>query len=147
MSLDPRYSVASRKLHYVKVGGSYQAVKDYRFQTNIFPKEDICYERIHLLKSGLLVIFSGYCWDGASGPVIDRKTNMRAGGTHDALYHLMRMKLLNHKYWRAADREFGRILIEDGAWRITRNIDMAGLKLARGKAAHPKARRKVYVTR
>lgn len=139
-----RYSVASKKIHYVKVGGSYQLVKDYRYQTKIFPDEDIFYERIHLLKSGLLIVFSGYCWDGTSGPVIDRKTNMRSGCTHDALYHLMRMELLSHIYWRNADREFGRILLEDGAWKFTMKIDMAGLRLARGSAAHPKNRRKVY---
>lgn len=139
------YDLFSRKIHYIKVGGSYQLIKPYRTQTAFRPEEDIVTERIVLLTSGLLVVLSGYCWDGTSGPVIDRQSNMRAGCGHDALYQLMRMKELDHAYWPTADEEFGKWLKEDGAWSITVKVDLLGLKIACGRAALPKNRKKVYV--
>ncbi len=125
MKRPDRYDNASKKIHYVKVGGSYQLVQDYWVLTSFRLPQDIITERIHLLRDGILVVLSGYCWDGVSGPVIDRKTNMRAGCTHDSLYHLMRMGRLPYQLWRQADREYERILEEDGAWLNTRKIDMA----------------------
>ena len=145
MSYQERYDNARLKVHFVRVGGSYQLVEDYRVSTSFRPPKDIITDRIHLLQNGLLIILSGYCSDGVSGPVIDRKTNMRAGFGHDAEYHLMRMRLLPHAEWRTADRDFSRWLKEDGAWKITRQIDMAGLKLAHGRAARPKSRRRVRI--
>lgn len=142
-----RYAAADPFIEYIKVGGSYQAVNDYAYQTDLRPASDIITERLHLLKNGMFYMLSGYCWDGMSGPVIDRKTNMRAGGTHDGLYHLCRMRLIPFDWWPRLDRECEKILKKDGAWKITRKIDMLGLKLARGKYAHPDARKKRYQTK
>lgn len=142
-----RYSQASDKLHYVRIAGCYQLVEDYIIQTDLFPRESAYYERIHLLTDGRLLIMSGYCWDGASGPVIDRKENMRAGCGHDAIYQLMRMGLLPFAYWRAADSEYCRWAREDGSWPITVKIDRIGLGIVKGKYAHPDSRRKVYKAR
>ena len=130
------------QIQYIKCGGSYQLTRTYRIQTAYRPKVAIRTPRIHLSRSGMLTIVEGYCWDGTSGPVIDRKTNMRAGLVHDALYELMRKGELAHQNWRKADQEFARILREDGAWGITVRIDMAGLRVAGGKYAHPKQKKK-----
>ncbi len=125
-------------------GYKYQLAQDELFRVSIRPAFDIVTARIWLTTEGILTVREGYAWDGASGPVIDRKTNQRASCAHDALYQLMRMRKLPHDQWRNADREFAKILTEDGAWKITRQIDMAGLKLAHGRAALPKNRKKVY---
>ena len=134
----------SDRIHYVKVGGSYQLVNDYTVTISLKPAVPATYERITLDTDGKLCIKSGYCWDGTSGPVIDRQSNMRAGCVHDSLYHLMRMQLLPHSYWKEADSVFHQILLEDGAWKSVAHMDMLGLRIARGSAAHPKNRRKVH---
>ena len=69
---------------------------------------------------------------------------MRAGLVHDALYQMMRESVINNSLWRDADREFARILEEDGAYRFVIAIDLFGLKLANGKYADPKERKKVF---
>jgi len=145
MDLTERYSRASNHLLYIKVGGSYQLVADYFFQTSILPGKDIITERLHLLTDGRMFILRGYCWDGTSGPVIDRKTNMRAGCGHDGLYQLSRMNKIPFEWWPRLDLEFAKVLDEDGAWSITIWTDLKGLSLAKGKAAHPNSRKKRYV--
>ena len=130
-------------IKYVKIAGCYQLVSDAVVETGLELDKDIVTERITLSSTGKLTVLSGFCWDGVSGPCIDRKTNMRGGLFHDALYQLMRMGKLNHSYWKEADRVFGKIIREDGCWPITVKIDLMGLSLARGSAAKPKNRRKV----
>ena len=124
-----------------KSGYKYQLAGDEEFQTSFRPDEPITTKFITLNTDGKLRIISGYAWDGVSGPVIDRKTNMRASLCHDPIYQLMRMKLLDHREWRKADKEYERRLEEDGAWPVTVKIDMLGLKIAGGKAAQPSNRR------
>lgn len=130
-----------RQIEYIKCGGSYQLTRTYRVQTALRPAHEISAPRLRLTPGGVLIISAGYCWDGTSGPVIDRKTNMRAGLVHDALYELMRKGLIEYTKWRDADNEFARILQEDGAWAITIRIDLAGLRAANGHYAHPRQRK------
>ena len=125
-------------------GYKYQLAETEVFQTSIHPKAGIITDFIDLSVSGILTVKKGYAWDGPSGPVIDRKTNMRASLAHDALYQLCRRGHLPHRLWRDIDREYSKILKQDGTWKITRKIHMAGLKIAGGKHARPRARRKVY---
>ena len=126
-----------------KSGYKYQLAGEEEFQTSFRPEETIVTRFIKLDLYGKLTIFNGYAWDGTSGPVIDRKTNMRASACHDGLYQLMRMRFLDHHEWRQADKEFAKTLKEDGAWRATIKIDMLGLKIAGGKSAHPDNRREI----
>lgn len=125
-------------------GYKYQLAADETFQTSLQPPQSIFTARIDLYTTGLLVIREGYSWDGTSGPVIDRKTNQRGSLAHDALYQLMRMEKLPHYFWPQVDLEFAKIIKEDGAWPMTIKLDLLGLKIAGGRAALPKNRRKVY---
>jgi len=125
-------------------GYKYQLAKDEHFQTTFRPEYPIITSRIKLYPSGKLIVRESYAYDGPSGPVIDRKTNMRGACGHDALYQLMRMRLMPRHFWREADYNFANWLEEDGAWKITIKVDLAGLKIAGGRAAHPKNRKKVY---
>lgn len=141
---DPRYATALDIIIYIKAGSGYQLVANYRLQTSLRPPENIITERIHLLTDGKLYVLSGYWWDGVSGPVIDRKSNMRAGCSHDALYELMRKQRLPHCHWPEADVVYANVLLADKGWPIVAKIDLIGLKLAKGRAALPKNRRKRY---
>jgi hypothetical protein len=66
-----------------------------------------------------LTIYSGYCWDGASGPTIDTKDSMRGSLVHDALYQLIREEHLPADWKHVADVVFHQICLEDGMskWR------------------------------
>lgn len=125
-------------------GYKYQLAENEVFQTPIRPARDIMTTRIWLTTEGTLTVLEGYAWDGTSGPVVDRKTNQRGSCAHDALYQLMRMKRLPHYWWMAADQVFDKCLEEDGAWPLTRKIDMIGLRLAGGRAALPENRKTVH---
>lgn len=133
-------------ISYIKVSNSYQLVEDYSVQTEFlgFGDKSSQHGRVKIANDGMLTISNGYCWDGASGPVIDRDSNMRAGLVHDALYQLMREDVLNHHHWKRADKEYGKILKEDGAYGFVIAIDLAGLKLVGGRYANPKMRKKVF---
>ena len=125
-------------------GFKYQLDEIEIFQTSFRPKKDIITRFVVLRNGGQLELLEGFAWDGPSGPVIDRKTNMRGSAGHDGLYRLMRKGLLDHRLWKIADICFGRWIAEDGAWPITVWADLTGLAIAKGAAANPKNIAKVY---
>lgn len=114
-----------------RAGYKYQLHEAYAVQTAIRPEHHINHGFIALTPSGLLVITSGYAWDGPSGPTVDTKNFMRGSLVHDALYQLMREKLLDCGWRETADSELRRICIEDGmswlrAWWVFKAVRMAG---------------------
>lgn len=104
------------KIKYRK-GYKYQLAEDFSVQASIYSGETITTEYIRLSKNGVLVIKSGYAWDGPSGPAVDTKSFMRASLAHDALYQLMRVGTLS-RIWRvSADDLLYELCIKDGMWR------------------------------
>src|SRR3990167_5137648 len=84
----------------------------------------------------LLYIFEGYAWDGPSGPAIDTKNFMVGALVHDALYQLMREKLLDADKWReTVDEELVRLTKEDGMWSLRRAWVLAGVRFGGGPSA------------
>jgi len=124
-------------------GYKYQVAEDEVFVTRLYGY-NIITKRIELHPDGILIVREGYACDGPSGPTVDRAENMSAAVLHDALYQLMRMKLLKHLHWREADSEYGKQMKKCGAWDITVAINLAGLNFMKGKHALPKNRKKVY---
>ena len=102
------------KIFYTS-GYKYQLHKDAMVQTGIIPTEPIFTQFIDLSATGLLIIRAGYAWDGPSGPTIDRpkKHVMRGALVHDALYQLMRLKLLPQSFRHRIDRIAYNIWISD----------------------------------
>jgi hypothetical protein len=137
--------MAQSQIEY-RSGYKYQLVKTCKFDVNIKPEEDIVTDFIDLTAAGLLAVKKGYAWDGPSGPTIDTKNFMRGSLVHDALYQLMRNKLLDKDQWRAqADLELKRICIEDGmsairAWYVHRAVHKAA-----SLAADPSHRKEVHL--
>lgn len=91
----------------------YEVVSPYTTLVNTHPPVSFNNDFFSLHKSGLLIIREGYRWDGASGPMIDTISTMRASCVHDALYQMIRMGGIPKNMKAKADEEFARILKED----------------------------------
>jgi len=125
-------------------GYKYQLEDDEVFYTSIFPLVDIVTQFIDLTTTGKLTVKSGYAWDGPSGPTFDRKSNMRGSVAHDALYQLIRQKLLDNICREKADDFIAQCWIEDGMWPWLANTEKVTLKKFGGPAADPKNAKKIY---
>lgn len=111
---------ASRHIVYSKVSYKYKVEKAFWVQLpkELWPKEDIKLPRLILTKAGLLTLLKGYVSDGASGPTIDTDSAFRGPFTHDALYQLFRLGLLDVKYRLVADQLMADLCLEDKMLRI-----------------------------
>ncbi len=94
--------------------------------------------KVSLSGAGVLVALPGWTWDGPSGPTVDSQDGMRAAFIHDCLYHLMRSGQIPQGYRPLADREFRRILREDGMTWFRSTYWWAAVRLFAASAARPK---------
>lgn len=96
----------------------YELLESYVIQTDLrgFHGHAIQHEkpRIRIARNGSLAIFDGYLWDGPSGIARDTLSFMRASLVHDALYHLLRERVLPKKKRKYADRLMRSICLQDG---------------------------------
>jgi len=119
--------------------GGYQLLDDWWVDTDIHG----CAARIdgfvELDDRGRLTIHKLYRWDGASGPAIDRKGNMRAGLAHDGLYQLHRAGKLDPEVRAYSDQVFRDLVAQDSRrWlRWVGWLDYVGLRLFASHAAKP----------
>ncbi len=134
----------SGKITYDKLkSGGYQLLAPAWVQTKILGNACMVTNRrteqvlLRLTQDGRLYVEPGYQWDGASGPVIDRASNMRAGLFHDACYQLMRSSKLGQDKREKADELFRDLCIADGGYKALAQIDYAGLRLFGAFAAAP----------
>lgn len=125
-------------------GYKYQLAEDEYFKTNIVPVAEIKTQFIELNLDGQLLVKSGYAWDGPSGPTYDRRTNMRGSLGHDALYQLIRMKLLDESWRKRADEYMATWCIEDGMWKPWAKLYRRELKKFAAFAADPTNAKVVY---
>jgi hypothetical protein len=113
-------------------GYKYQLQDDYSIQIEAKPPAPIDTEYLTLTMNGLLTVKKGYAWDGPSGPTIDTPNFMRGSLVHDALYQLMRERLIDEETYReTADRLLQKICIEDGmsslrAWWVYQAVHFFG---------------------
>lgn len=110
-----------------KKGYKYQLHEEYQIRIGSFSdkdcvsfagwvENDVETAYLKLTKEGMLIVKKGYAWDGASGPTVDSRSSMRGSLVHDALYQLIRLKLIDKRYRYEADMLFKKIVIEDGMW-------------------------------
>lgn len=97
---------------FYRAGYKYQLEDPYTVVTGITQAASI--EFVTLTPDGVLIIESGYTWDGPSGPIPDTDSAMRGSLVHDALYELMRIGGLDRKWRHAADHLLHDICREDG---------------------------------
>ena len=110
----------ARLVKYRKRNWKYQLVEQEVFKTRIYPDQILQTEWITLHPDGTLVLEAEYAWDGPSGPTIDTDSAMRGSAVHDALYQLMKLGLLDLKWFKPSNRELVRWLKKDGMWFIRR---------------------------
>lgn len=123
----------------------YQLANDYTIHISITPRENIETDFIDLDINGNLLIKRGYAWDGPSGPVVDTEENMRASLVHDALYQLMRVRVLSaYSYRKAADKIFKEICIDDGVSHFRASAYYKALRQYGKPAASPQNKKKVH---
>ena len=83
----------------------YRLLEDYVIKTDIIGFT-VRSEFIELTKAGKLTLRTGFAWNGPSGPTIDTKNFMRGSLVHDAIYRLIRWKLV--RWWV---RDYGDVLL------------------------------------
>ena len=106
------------KCLYFKRGYKYQTSREYRIKTAI-TGYSIRLPFLLLDPTGLLTIFTGYAWNGASGPTFDTLNSMIGSLIHDVIYQLIRLGLIDPKYKEYADGLLHDLCTEDGmySWR------------------------------
>ena len=108
-------------IKFEKVKYKHKLKEEVQYMTDILGIE-FSNNYFELQKHGLLIIKVGYCWDGASGPTWDDKTNYESSCIHDALYQLMRLLVLVRKTHRKyADKVLRDVSIEKGMWKWRAN--------------------------
>ena len=89
----------------------YQLTRDFSIHINL-EAPDFAHELFEFSK-GFLYIYTGYRWDGPSGPTFDTKENMRGALIHDVLYQSMRLGILDQSFRDDADRILRDLMLED----------------------------------
>lgn len=118
---------------YYKEGYKYQLTRDYSVYTGIFPKEDIVYSFFTITTDGWLHVFSGYAWDGASGPTWDTKSSMRPSLVHDCFCQAAKERKLDYATYSPLYNElFHNMCIEDGMFKLRAAIWRIGVIIGRG---------------
>ena len=97
-----------------KAGYKFQLYEDAQFETGIHVGNPVGNRYVILYATGLMLIRSGYSWDGASGPMPDSPSIMRASLTHDAIYQILREGHIPQHYRKIADKLLYRMCIQDG---------------------------------
>jgi hypothetical protein len=127
-----------------KKGFKYQLAQNYCISIQVV-KCKYLGQFLELTENGLLIIKKGYAWDGCSGPTLDDKTNMEASLVHDALYQLMRLEIIPHKYRLYADNLFRSLCKKHGMRKFRLWYYYKGVRWFANKASKAISKRKVYV--
>ena len=111
-----------KKGYKYQLYGQYKVIVDIALPISYLAENNFL--RLEYIKpgKGLLTIDSGYAWDGASGPTKDDSTNMRPSLIHDALYQLMRERLLDVSYRKQVDIYFRKCCKEDKMGWVRRTV-------------------------
>lgn len=104
----------------------YQVAETFLIHLPIFGDVTITHPMFTLC-GGLLTVQVGYCWDGASGPTWDDKTNLTPSLVHDVLYQSIRAGLLPAARREDADYALNQLARERGMFFLRRSVWFNGL--------------------
>jgi len=108
-----------KNFHWEKVKfRQYRLLVDTKYQTGILGS-NIKTKFGHLTPDGMLTLFAGFLWDGATG-ALDTLSMLRASAFHDWFCTNVANGILYPRFRRLGDNIFKAIMIEDGApmWRV-----------------------------
>jgi hypothetical protein len=138
------------KITYRNLSGyKYALMEPYVYETEFSLPKAIAETHgwVKLNASGRLSLKQGYAWDGPSGPTLDTKDFMRGSLVHDALYQLMRLKLLSGRLRKRADVLLWMICLEDGMPKARANYVYHAVRAFGASAARPPRKpKKVRIT-
>lgn len=114
----------------------YNLHSDLEYQTDFEIENPVDLGLVEITAEGKLIIRKGYSWDGPSGPTIDTKNFMQGSLIHDALYQLMREKVLSQSARKRADEILRDVCLDDGmsksrAWYVYKAVRFAGASSAK----------------
>lgn len=115
----------------------YNLHSQFEYPTGILREQDFDSNFLKLAADGTLTIKRGYAWDGASGPAIDTKIFMVGSLVHDALYQLLRERVLPQSERKRADQILKEICLDSGMSRFRAWYVYHGVRLGGGSAAKP----------
>lgn len=112
------------QLHFQNVSAyKYRTLKSFIYaQKHILPEKDIIHPLFSITSEGIITIEMGYAWDGPTGPVFSERTVIKSTLVHDALYQMMRLRMLPLSARKGADRVFRDICVEDGMSKTLANF-------------------------
>jgi hypothetical protein len=134
------------KLQYSNIERfKYRLTRVFKYQLpGVFPEmvypEFAPHAWLHYGKGGVISFYSGYCWDGSSGPTIDSKKCQRAGLVHDGAYQLLREGVFGGHEQKEDAREYFdnlyyNMCVEDGMGKRRAWVRWKGLRWFGKKAA------------
>ena len=132
-------------IKYRKIDGyKYQLMEKYTQETQILVDPGVVTggRWVVMSKTGKLTIKKGYAWDGPSGPTIDTPNFMRGSLVHDALYQLIREKLLAQKIRKDADVLLWLICQKDGMSKRRADYVYHAVRMFGGSSAKPSKKAK-----
>jgi len=125
-----------RAVKYIQ-GMKYQLVEDYSVMTPV-TGVSIADRYFELRADGMLVVFTGFGWDGASGPTFDTASSMTASMVHDVFCICMRDGRLSYDRWQDTINEFFKTMcVNAGMWPMRAAVWHAGVEF--GDAGNPNA--------
>lgn len=83
------------------------------------------------LEKGKLLIFKGYAWDGATGPVFQTDTTKKASLVHDVLLQAIDIGVLDKSYLKAADGLYREIAKSNGMSGIRAGLHYYAMRYLR----------------
>jgi len=92
----------------------------------------------------ILTIKKYWCYDGPSGPAIDTKNFMEPSAVHDALYWLIRWKLIPESYREHADNIMYRLCIDNGMFKIRAKYCLWAVRRFAKSSASEEGKRIIY---
>ena len=96
----------------------YNLYSDFKYSTDIKVDTSKDLDILKIDSDGELSIKAGYSWDGPSGPTIDTKNFMQGSLVHDALYQLMRERVIAQSKRKRADEILRIFCRQDGMSKI-----------------------------
>jgi hypothetical protein len=142
--------IAMPRITYRSLRGyKYQLMEPYSVETQIAIDANAAAPHgwVKLSKSGRLTLKKGYAWDGPSGPAIDTPDFLRGSLVHDALYQLMRQRLMATRFRKRADVLLWMMCIEDGMPKVRANYVYHAVRaFGAGSARPPRKPRQVRLT-